>query len=244
MIPRLLSLFLLSLLSLLLAACQTTAEMAVAREFPIYGNGGKPDLTIDPLRLRSRMEIVERNFSTSDCALQEGSVGSTGLRRLLVFDTAILNAGDGDLVVGDRADPNNIYANLFEYAPCHGHFHINDFSQYELLRADNLSFVVAGHKLGFCFRDNLQYSSGEPSRGYICANQGITSGWADLYGHQLDGQWIDITGVPEGDYLVRVSINVSGSFDEGQDRYPNTVLVPVHIPDPNRHLDDPLAVAR
>ena len=38
---------------------------------------------------------------------------------------------------------------------------------------------------------------------------------------QLGGQWIDITGVPEGDYVVRVTINLAGIFDEGEDLYPN-----------------------
>lgn len=226
-----------------LAACQSLGERAaVAGRFPVYANGGKPDLTVDPERLKARMEIVDRSFAANGCALEEGAVGTAGTRRLLHFDTVIMNAGDGDLVVGDRADPDNLYARLFEYAPCHGHFHISDFSVYELLRADNQSVVVAGHKLGFCFRDNVAYSLGA-SNGYVCSNQGITSGWADVYERKVDGQWIDITGVPAGDYLVRITINASGSFDEGEDRYPDTVEVPVHIPDPNQKLDGPLAAA-
>jgi hypothetical protein len=40
-----------------------------------------------------------------------------------------------------------------------------------------------------------------PCHGYVCGNQGITSGWADLYSKNLSGQWIDITGVPDGDYI-------------------------------------------
>lgn len=223
---------LLCLLPIVLAACQSFAERAqVARQFPIYGNGGKPDLTIDANRLAATTEVADRTFSPDECAFEEGSVGAAGRRRILLFDTAILNAGDGDLVVGDRADPDNLYAKLFEYAPCHRHYHIRDFSVYELLRPDDRSVVAAAHKQGFCFRDNLQYER-TPSRGYVCSNQGITSGWADLYGKELDGQWIDITGVPEGDYILRVTINAAGSFDEGEDRYPNVAEVPVHVPSP------------
>jgi hypothetical protein len=33
---------------------------------------------------------------------------------------------------------------------------------------------------------------------YGCGYQGITSGWGNWYYKQLVGQWIDITGVPEG----------------------------------------------
>ncbi|MBS1188845.1 MAG: hypothetical protein H6R10_637 [Rhodocyclaceae bacterium] len=231
---------LLCLLATLLAACQTSADFQVASEFPIYGNDGKPDLTVDAKRLAARMDVVDRYFSADECALKEGDVGTVGVRRLLQFDVAILNAGDGDLVVGDRSDPNNIYANLFEYAPCHQHFHINDFSLYELLRASDRSVVATSRKLGFCFRDNLDYMGG-PSAHYLCTDQGISSGWADLYARETDGQWIDITGIPEGDYIVRVNINVSGSFDEGANRYPNTVEVPVHVPAPGQPLTGPLA---
>lgn len=229
------------LFPVVLAACQSVGERAsVASDFPIYNNGGKPDLAVDTERFRTRMEIVDRSFSPDSCALQEGVVGAAGTRRILHFDTVVMNSGDGDLVVGDRSDPNNLYAQLFEYAPCHGHFHISDFSLYELLRADDQSVVVAGHKLGFCFRDSLAYS-GSASNGYICSNQGITSGWGDLYDRQLDGQWIDITGVPEGDYIVRATINAAGSFDEGENRYPNVVQTSIHIPDPSKQLDSPLA---
>lgn len=231
-----------ALVLVLLAACQSVAERPPAAfDYPIYRNGGKPDLVVDPRRFAERLAIAERDFAADGCALQEGAVGGAGRRRLLLFDTVIMNAGDGDLVVGDRADPNNLYAKLFEFAPCHGHFHIDDFSQYELVRADDQRPVVAARKLGFCFRDNQRYAGG-PSKGYACAKQGITSGWADVYGSELDGQWIDITGIPEGDYIVRVSINASGSFDEGENRYPNAVQARIHIPDPRQPIPDRLSL--
>lgn len=213
-----------------LAACQNVGNpLLTATDFPSYDNAGKPDLTVDVRRLASRMSITENYFSPEGCALQEGAVGAAGKRRLLRFDTVVFNAGDGDLVVGDRSVPDNAYAKLFEYAPCHGHYHIQDFSQYELLRAEDRSLVVVGRKQGFCFRDNEDYR-GEGSGRYGCGYQGITSGWADVYGAELDGQWLDITGVPPGDYILRISINAMGSFDEGEDRYPDVAETPVHIP--------------
>src|SRR4026209_2304690 len=207
---------------------------SVSRQFPVYNNGGKPDLVVDPQRFVSQMEIVDRFFTESGCAFQEGVIGGTGYRRILRFDTVVMNSGDADLVVGDRSDPDNPYAEWFEFAPCHGHFHIRDFSVYELLNA-NGTLVVAGHKQGFCMEDSFKYDGGK-SAGYNCGFQGISSGWGDWDYKQLTGQWIDITGVPEGDYRVRVSINTAGTFDEGTNRYSNTVETSIHIPDPRNKV--------
>ena len=206
----------------------------VSRQFPVYANGGKPDLVVDPQRFVSQMEIIDRLFEPPSCALEEGVVGGTGYRRILRFDTVVMNSGDGDLVVGDRSDPNNPYAEWFEFAPCHGHYHIRDFSVYELLDSSG-TLVVAGHKQGFCMEDSFKYDGGK-SNGYDCGFQGITSGWGDWYYKQLTGQWIDITGVPEGDYRVRVTINLAGTFDEGTNRYPNTVETSIHIPNPRNKV--------
>ncbi|HEX6650253.1 MAG TPA: lysyl oxidase family protein [Pyrinomonadaceae bacterium] len=189
---------------------------SVSRVFPVYNNGGKPDLVVDPQRFVSQMEIVDRFFAEGDCALEEKAVGGTGYRRLLRFDTVIMNSGDGDLVVGDRSDPNNPYAQFFEFAPCHGHYHIRDFSVYELLNRDR-TVVVAAHKQGFC-RDGL-----------------------------LTGQWIDITGVPKGDYIVRVTINLSNTFDEGSNRYTDALETSIHVPSPRKKVtidDSPLLIEK
>jgi len=215
---------------------------SVSRQFPVYDNGGKPDLVVDPQRFVSQMEIVDRLFDDGSCAIEEGAVSGPGYRRLLRFDTVVMNSGDGDLVVGNRSDPTNPYAEFFEFAPCHGHFHIRDFSVYELLTLDR-NVVVAAHKQGFCFEDSLKYDGGK-SRGFNCASQGITSGWGDWYFKQLTGQWIDITGVPEGDYIVRVRINMVNTFDEGSNRYTNSLETSIHVPDPRKKgkIDDAPAV--
>jgi hypothetical protein len=210
----------------------------VARVFPIYDNGGLPDLAVDPQRFENQMEIVDRYFAPDDCAIAEEVVGGPGYRRLLRFDTVLMNRGDGDLVVGDREDPTNPYAEYFVFHQCHGHYHIKYFSIYELLTPAG-DVVVAGTKQGFCFEDSFKYVDGGKSSGYDCHGQGITSGWGDWYYKQLVGQWIDITGVPEGDYIVRVSINTgqdSPVFNEGKNRYSNTLEVPVRIPNPRKKV--------
>src|SRR5262249_62212844 len=115
-------------------------------------------------------------------------------------------------------------------APCPNHYHTRDFSNYQLLRPDG-SIAVLGHKQAFCLEDLIKYGTLK-SNGYTCANQGITTGWADWYFKQLSGQWIDITGVPEGDYVVRVTINAAGKFAGGPNREPKPTRAPIHVPDP------------
>jgi len=52
----------------------------------------------------------------------------------------------------------------------------------------------------------------------------------------LSGQWIDITGVPEGDYIVSAEINAAHTFAEGQNRYPNVIEARIHVPDPRNKV--------
>src|SRR5215207_1379652 len=146
--------FITLLLLVLIPSSVLSQRTSVSRVFPVYDNGGKPDLVVDPQRFVSQMEIVDRLFTEGTCAIQEGAVGGTGYRRILRFDTVVMNSGDADFVVGDRSDPNNPYASWFEFSPCHGHYHIRDFSVYELLNV-NRTVVVAGHKQGFCFEDSF-----------------------------------------------------------------------------------------
>jgi hypothetical protein len=207
----------------------------VASDFPVYNNGGQPDLTVDPKRFVSQMEIVDRLFDASSCELAEGSIGGIGYRRLLRFDTVLINGGDGDLVVGSPTDRKNPYRKVFVYSACHNHYHIRDFSNYQLLNLDR-TVAAQGHKQAFCLEDLLKYTNDNKSSGYTCTFQGITTGWADWYFKQLSGQWIDITGVPEGDYIVHVEINAAQTFPEGANRYSNVIETTIHVPDPRNKV--------
>lgn len=190
------------------------------------------DLTVDADELARTISFSTEFFAPEDCAVVEGLVETPGVRRLLRFTTVVMNFGTLDAVVGDPANPlPPLSAADFEFSPCHGHYHFEGWGEYDLEDA-NGAVVAFGHKQAFCLLDSLRYVGYGPGNGYDCDFQGITSGFGDSYPAGLDGQWIDITGVPPGAYTIVVTMNREQKVVEADDRYPNTVRVPVVIPAP------------
>lgn len=66
--------------------------------------------------------------------------------------------------------------------------------------------VADGHKASFCLEDNQCLPDVEPV--YACANygdQGISVNCSDIYRHNIDCQWIDISELEPGVYHFKVS---------------------------------------
>ena len=57
----------------------------------------------------------------------------------------------------------------------------------------------------------------------------MSAGWADIYGVGTPCQWIDITDVPAGDYLLQLTVNPTGAVLE-VDSANNVVRIPYHVP--------------
>jgi hypothetical protein len=185
-----------------------------------------PDLWVDGSRIEGDYDVVYRNFPDTDCAIAEGCVDGSGWRRLLSFGTWTPNTGTADLFLGSPSmEPTH-----FEYSECHGHHHFNSYARYFLRSAADGSVAAQGHKQAFCLLDFYQYP-GTDGRGsvYTCGYQGIQMGWQDVYGRGLDCQWVDVTGVPAGDYELQIDVNFDGVVYE-QNYTNNTVTVPVTIP--------------
>jgi len=215
-----------------IALCLTPA-LAYAQtpkpgQFQVYNNGGFADLQVDGNRVKGSLDTVTRTFSSSSCEVVEGSIAAAGTRRLLRFDVALINHANADLVIGSPTNVNGPYFEFFQFSPCHGHYHIEGFTDYQLLNLDR-SVAAFGHKQAFCLEDLIRYGS-LPSHGYTCGNQGITAGWADLYSKFLSGQWVDITGVPDGDYILHVEVNAAGMVNENLNQYPNVYEVQIRLP--------------
>ncbi len=96
----------------------------------------------------------------------------------------------------------------------HNHWHILGYQQFKLQRL-NTEVVGAGAKTGFCSLDSYPYGSGKPGV-YVGANwvcqvapngrvpMGTSRRWGDIYGSDLAFQWVDVTGLPNGTYKLKV----------------------------------------
>jgi len=162
---------------------------------------------VDEARLADEILFDTLEVSPASCAVAEACVNGTGLRRLLRFSVQAVNQGQADL----RVPPPSNRPDLFDYSECHGHYHFQGFARYELLDGAG-NVVLTGRKQAYCMEDTERVADGPGvacDKKYDCSNQGIQAGWSDIYGNALDCQWLDITGLPAGDYALRVSVNPS-----------------------------------
>lgn len=183
-----------------------------------------PDLYVVDERVTSSFEFEDQVFQETDCEYLEGCVNGTGLRTLLRFDTTTPNDGDGDLYLGDPAAFSN-----FVWSSCHSHYHFESYAAYEV-RDEDGNVVAPGHKQAFCLMDFEPWAPGVTwdDWKYGCDYQGIGLGWADTYDSYLDCQFVDITGVPSGDYTLHISVNhekviAETNYDNNETSVPFTI---------------------
>jgi Lysyl oxidase len=181
------------------------------------------DITVDRDLITRSLRVHTVSFAPGACEVAEGCVGGPGPRRLLDFSVAVQNFGGAPALL-PPAGPDSKY---YQWNECHHHYHLVGFANYTLLHEDR-QLAVAGHKQGFYPTDSASYCDLAPAKVAPEGDLFISSGWADVYPGGIACQWIDITGIPDGNYLLQVGVNLSGVIVE-DDGLPDTVEVPITI---------------
>jgi hypothetical protein len=135
----------------------------------------------------------------------------------------------------------DIAAGKVEFHQIHDHYHFKDFAQSVLWQADSAGHTVGtapaavGDKVSFCVSDTDLIAWGEkgddplsyPAPDCLFPKQttgnteffwyGLSRGWADRYNWYLPGQMIDTTGLSDGTYLLRTTVDPMHKLLESDD---------------------------
>jgi hypothetical protein len=183
----------------------------------------------------NRLYLDTLTFLSSAPEVVERCVRAPGRRRLLRFNFAALNIGDGPFRVGRPDENDGVH---WENFTAHGHFHIRGWGDYALRAIDGAT-LVTGRKQSFCLEDNIREGEADPSMRTFepprCANFsfdwtfderpefGLSPMWGDEYPSNLPCQWLDLgpdapsggsDRVPDGIYRLAVAVNVGDRTTE------------------------------
>lgn len=183
-------------------------------------------------------------------------------RTLLRASTASINTGIGALeLIGSSLSPGvyqriyssdggyrDVYAGTFTFHPGHGHLHFDNWLNFhlrEVLSGNGVgNVVVAGNKTSFAIIDLERYNSslpGYPADPHYGGGlvQGMSIGWADVYGGVLPDQWIDVTDVSPGRYWLEAVVDPDNRVLESNESN-NVVRILIDLPSfssvPNDHF--------
>ncbi len=143
-------------------------------------------------------------------------------------------------------------ADQYEFHAAHAHFHYKSFGLTRLWASDVTGQHLgdgplrSGRKNGFCVVDIENHWAGQPesvdephygdpqcqvpsdlSNGVEMV-QGISRGWADVYAAQLEGQYVEITGVPDGFYLLETIADPENTVMEANE-HDNVVFTHIQL---------------
>lgn len=121
-------------------------------------------------------------------------------------------------------------AEMFYAGDGHDHWHVEDLQHWTIANVNDRATVLRrGAKTGFCFWDNYDYLHSGPMvyhpyttgacmrLGDGTVPMGLSVGWGDVYPSNIAFQYIDITGLPNGEYVVTLAVDLDHEFVEDHD---------------------------
>jgi hypothetical protein len=121
-------------------------------------------------------------------------------------------------------------ASMFFAGDGHDHWHVRDLQDWTIASVNERAEPLrSGAKTGFCFWDNHRYGSTaaafyHPITTSACEMRtdgtvpmGLSVGWGDEYPSSIAFQYIDISGLPNGDYVVTLEADLDGEFIEADE---------------------------
>ncbi len=207
------------------------------------GSGGTPTLQLPDLVQQPPTQMSITQASASYRLGMNSAVENHGAGPLIVNGhrantTASMVA---DQIVNRSDGSTQTFAgigSMIFYTP-HNHWHYLGFDKYELRKPSDNSLVAPDQKMGFCLGDRYTPNSNgtrneNPAAGPFTFNncapgntqalsltEGISPGYGDEYVPQLEGQYIDVTGVQPGQYWVVHRTNSDSALKESD--YTNDV---------------------
>jgi hypothetical protein len=191
---------------------------------------GDPDLVLAWNTTWSTIRITKRLFGPTDPDVWEGCVRGTGYRKVMTFDSQVVNLGTFDLPI---SDPNT--SPEFVDEPSHGHTHLPDFAEFQIVDS-------VGNRIGpptvqerWFPWDEARYL-GDPwvpagAFYFVPYNHGLLRGWTHTMPSGGSRQLVDLTEVPNGPYLLRSTINPLGALRESN-LSNNAIEIPVTVAEP------------
>ncbi|NND03199.1 MAG: hypothetical protein HKN91_10470 [Acidimicrobiia bacterium] len=172
-------------------------------------------------------------------------------RTVLRFTSEVNNKGEGDLLLRGDPNGNvqqwvahsqsshttaPVDVEVVWGGDTHEHWHIEDVARYWVANLDGTPVGEAfDNKVGFCIFDSINFMSGLPGapdevrhESAGCGTRlgpeiamGLSVGWGDQYRFNLEGQFIDVSGLAPGTYLLMAEVDPDKRFQE-IDRTNNT----------------------
>ena len=125
------------------------------------------------------------------------------------------------------------HAGTFRFSTSHDHWHLLRFQRYELRRVGSGKVLRRDHKAGFCLGDRAhtpvklppgvkrapqgfgvlgECGQGQPEA--LSLQEGLSVGWKDDYKPLIHGQFLPVSGLPRGNYVLAFRANEDGRLKE------------------------------